>query len=107
MSPLLHPSLVLDTLSFQATEKITITEPSSGKTTGPLTELPDQTTRTAQSLSQTTGKVPNNAPNPGNAEVPDSAKEEDGAQAMMAVKELPFQTKLQVSLWITDESNSD
>merc|ERR1719321_1677145 len=47
------------------------------------------------SLNPTTGRVPNNAPNLGNAEVPDSVKEADGAQDMMAARELPSQTKLQ------------
>ena len=48
-------------------------------------------------LNPITGRVLNNAPNPGNAEVPDSAKEVDGAPDMMDVRELHFQTKLQVS----------
>jgi len=54
-------------------------------------------TKIAPSPSPTTGRVLNNAPNLGNAEVPDSAKEVDGAQDMMDARELHFQTKLQVS----------
>ena len=60
------------------------------------TELPTHTTKTAQSPNQTTGRVPNNAPNPGNAEVPDSAREEDGAPDMTDVREPHSQIKPQV-----------
>merc|ERR1711977_681375 len=77
------------------TEKTTITPRISGKATGPNTEPLTHTTKTAPSLNPTTGKVPNNAPNHGNAEVPDSAREADGAQDMMDVKEPHSQTKLQ------------
>jgi hypothetical protein len=59
-------------------------------------------TKIALSLSLTTGKVPNNALNPGNAEEPDFAKEEDGALVMMVVKELHSQTKLQDSHQTTE-----
>ena len=52
-------------------------------------------TKIAPSLSPITGRVPNNAPNPGNAEVPDSAREVDGAPDMTVARELHFQTKLQ------------
>ena len=68
---------------------------SSGKVTGPSTELLTQTIKTAPSPNPTTGRVPNNAPNLGNAEVPDSAKEVDGAPDMMDAKELHSQIKLQ------------
>ena len=67
----------------------------SGKETGPNTELLIPMTKTAQSQNPTTGRVLNNAHNPGNAEVPDSAREEDGAQDMTDVKELHSQIKLQ------------
>merc|ERR1712022_41191 len=87
--------LVLDTDTSQPTEKTTTTPRNSGRETSPSTELLTHTTKTAPSLSQTTGRVPNNAPNPGNAEVPDFAREEDGAPDMMDVRELHFQTKLQ------------
>ena len=59
-------------------------------------------TKTAQSLSLTTGKVPNNALNHGNAEEQDSVKEEDGALDMMVAKEPHSQTKPQDSHQITD-----
>merc|ERR1711981_865420 len=80
---------------FQPIEKIMIMLRNSGRLTMPNTEPLIHTTKTAQSLNQTTGRVPNNAPNPGNAEVPDSAREEDGAPDMMDVRELHSQTKLQ------------
>ena len=79
---------------------------SSGRATGPSTELPILTTKTAPSLSLTHGKVPNNAPNLGNAEVLDFAREADGAPAMMAVKELPFLIKPLDSLPTTDSSTA-
>ena len=65
--------------------------------TGPNIELLTLTTKTAVSLSPTTGRVPSSALNPGSAEVPDFAREVDGAQDMMDVRELHSQTKLQVS----------
>merc|ERR1711998_400283 len=77
------------------TEKTTTMPRNSGRVTSPSTELPTHTTKTAQSPNQTTGRVPNNAPNPGNAEVPDSAREEDGAPDMTDVREPHPQTKLQ------------
>merc|ERR1711957_675109 len=55
------------------------------------------------SESDNTGKVPNNAPNPGNAEVPDSAREADGAPAMTVVREPHSQIKLQVSSQTIDQ----
>ena len=55
-------------------------------------------TKTAPSPNPTTGRVLNNALNHGNAEVPDFAKEADGAQDMTVAKEPHYQTKLQDSL---------
>jgi hypothetical protein len=86
----------------QPPRRTTITPRNSGKETGPSTELPTLTTKTAPSPSQTTGKVPNNAPNLGNAEVLDSAKEEDGAPDMTVVKELHSLIKPQDSLLTID-----
>ena len=71
--------------------------------TGPNTEVLTHTTKIAQSLNPITGRVPNNAPNPGNAEVLDSAREVDGAPAMMDARELHSQIKLQASSQIADE----
>jgi len=76
---------------------------NSGRTTGPSTELPIPTTKTAPSESPTTGRVPNNALSPGSAVVPVSANVEDGALAMMAARELLFPIKLQASPPTTDE----
>jgi hypothetical protein len=78
-------------------EKTMTTPRSSGKLTGPHTEPLIQTIKIAPSPNPTTGKVPNNAPNPGNAEVLDSAKEEDGAPDMTVVREPHSQIKLQDS----------
>merc|ERR1711934_764436 len=93
--PVPHQLLVLDTDSSQPIEKTMITLRNSGRVTSPNTEPLTHTTKTAQSPNQTTGRVPNNAPNPGNAEVPDSAREEDGAPEMTDVRELHSQIKLQ------------
>ena len=93
----LHQLLDSDTDTSQPTEKTTTTPRNSGKVISPNTEPLTHTTKTAPSLSPTTGRVPNNALNPGSAEVPDSAKEEDGAPVMMAVREPHSKIKLQVS----------
>ena len=98
-----HQPLVSVTDTFQPTEKTTTTPRNSGKETSLNTELLTHTTKTAPSPSPITGKVPNNAPNPGNAEVPDSAKEEDGAPVMMVVREPHFQIKLQDFSQIADQ----
>ena len=70
--------------------------------TGPNTELLTLTIKTAPSPNPTTGRVLNNAPNPGNAEVPDSAREEDGAPDMTDVREPHSQIKPQDLLPTTD-----
>lgn len=91
--------------TFQPPEKTTITARPSGEVTTESTELLDQTTKTAPSLSLTTGWVPNSALNPGNAEEPDFAREVDGALDMMAAKVLPSQIKLQDSHLTTEIEN--
>jgi hypothetical protein len=68
----------------------------------PTTERPDQTTKTAPSPNPTTGRVPNNAPNPGSAEELECAREVDGAQDTMDVKELHSQTRPQDSPTTTE-----
>merc|ERR1712031_133360 len=88
--------------TFQLPEKTTTMPKNSGKVIGPSTELPTQMIKTAPSLSLTTGRVLNNAPNPGNAEGPDSAREEDGAPDMTDVKEPHSQIKLQDLPLISD-----
>merc|ERR1712176_690316 len=103
--PVLHQPLVSDTPTSQPTEKTTITLLPSGAETGLNIELLTPTTKTAVSPNPTTGRVPNNALNPGSAEVPDSAREVDGAPDMTDVREPHSQTKLQVSSQITDQSN--
>merc|ERR1739838_1180420 len=102
--PELHQLLVSDTPMSQLLEKTTITPRNSGKETGLNTEPLTLTIKTAPSLSPTTGRVPNNAPNPGNAEVPDSAREEDGAPDMTAVREPHSQIKLQDSPLTSERS---
>merc|ERR1711939_1133915 len=89
------PQLDSVTSLSQPPEKISITPKASGRTTGQPTSRPILMIKTAPLLSPTTGRVLNNAPNPGNAEVPDSAKEADGAPDTTDVKELHSQTKLQ------------
>ena len=82
-------------LSSQLLEKISITPRVSGKETGPNTEPLIPTTKTAPSQNPTTGRVLNNALNPGNAEAPECAREVDGAPASMDVKDPHSQPKLQ------------
>merc|ERR1711862_206529 len=89
-------------VSSQPTEKTTTTPRNSGRVTSPNTDLPIHTTKTAPSPNPTTWGVPNNAPNPGNAEVPDSAREADGAPDMTDVREPHSQIKLQVSSQTAD-----
>jgi len=61
---------------------------------------------TAQLLNPTTGRELNNALNPGNAEAPECAREEDGAPVSMDVKVLHSQPRLQDFPTLTDEGNS-
>merc|ERR1711918_162406 len=61
------------------------------------------TTKTAVSLSPTTGRVPNSALNPGSAEVPDFAREVDGALDTTYVRVLHSQTRPQDSPRITEQ----
>ena len=70
--------------------------------TGPNIELLTLTTKTAVSLSPTTGRVPNSALNPGSAEVPDFAREVDGALDTTDVREPHSQIKPQVSPLISE-----
>jgi len=74
-----------------------ITPRCSTRVTGAHTRNPDLMITIAQSPSQTTGRVPNNALNHGNAEAPECAKEEDGAPASTDVRDPHSQLKLQVS----------
>ena len=80
-----------------------ITLKNSGKEISPNTEPDIPTTKIAQSLNPTTGRVPNNAPNPGNAEVQDFAREADGAPDMMDVREPHSQIKLQDSFQTAED----
>merc|ERR1711998_315846 len=80
-----------------ATSSISITPRCSTKETGPLTKNLDLMTTTAPSPNLTTGRVLNNALSPGNAEVPECAREEDGAPDSTDVKDPHSQPKLQVS----------
>ncbi len=68
------------------------------------TERPDLTIRIAPSPSPTTGRVPNNALSPGNAEAPECAKEVDGALDSMDAKDPHSQLKLQASHTPTEQA---
>ena len=103
ISPEPHQLLASDINISQPPERTTTTPSNSGRDHGPSTELLTHTTKTVESPSPTTGRVPNNAPNPGSAEELDSAREEDGAPDMMVARELQSQTKLQDSLKITEQ----
>merc|ERR1712048_244931 len=109
-SPLLRPQLehhqpsVSVTLTSQPPERTTTTPTSSGVETGPNIELLTLTTKTAVSLSLTTGRVPNSALNPGSAEVPDFAREVDGAPDTTDAREPHSQTRPQDSPRITEQA---
>merc|ERR1712146_277465 len=98
-----HQPSVSVTLISQLPERTTTTPTSSGVETGPNIELLTLMTKTAVSQSLTTGRVPNSALNPGSAEVPDFAREADGAPAMTAAKALLFPTKPPASPLTTDQ----
>merc|ERR1712070_893835 len=102
--PVPHQPLVSATPTFQPPERTTTTERSSGEETGPNIELLTLTTKTAVSLSPTTGRVPNSALNPGSAEVPDFAREVDGALDTTDVREPHSQTRPQDSPRITEQA---
>ena len=79
-----------------STSSISITPRCSTRVTGPDTRSPDPMRMIAPLLNPTTGRVPNNALSPGNAEALECAREEDGAPASMDVKDPHSQPKLQV-----------
>merc|ERR1712167_445030 len=95
--PISHPDKI------SSTSSTSITPRCSTRETGPLTKNLDPMITTAPSPSPTTGRVPNNALNPGNAEALECAKEEDGAPASMAVRDPHFQLKLQASPTPTEQ----
>merc|ERR1712127_661534 len=80
-----------------STSSTSITLRCSTKVTGLLIRRPDHTTTTAPLLSPITGRVPNNALSPGNAEALECAREEDGAPVSTVAKDPHSQPKLQVS----------
>ena len=55
-------------------------------TTGTNTSIPDNLWLTATSTNQRTGSEPASASTPGNAEVPEFAKDKAGAMVMMPAK---------------------
>merc|ERR1712060_780087 len=99
-----HQPSVSATPTSQPPERTTTTARSSGEPTGPNIELLTLTTKTAVSLSPTTGRVPSSALNPGSAEVPDSAREADGALDTTDVREPHSQTRPQDSPQITEQA---
>merc|ERR1712151_185506 len=99
-----HQPSVSATPTSQPPERTTTTARSSGVPTGPNIELLTLTTKTAVSLSPTTGRVPSSALNPGSAEVPDFAGEVDGALDTTDVREPHSQTRPQDSPQITEQA---
>merc|ERR1719432_357576 len=98
------PAVGLGHLISQPPERTTTTPRSSGEPTGPNIELLTLTTKTAVSLSPTTGRVPSSALNPGSAEVPDFAREVDGALDTTDVREPHSQTRPQDSPQTTEQA---
>merc|ERR1712167_509107 len=83
---------------INSTSSISITPRCSTRVTGPHTKNLDPMTTTAPLPNPTTGRVPNNALSPGNAEAPECAREVDGAPASMDVKDPHSQPKLRCFL---------
>merc|ERR1719313_1900021 len=94
--------LLLSPPTISSTSSISITPRCSTRVTGPHTRSPDHMTMTAPSPNLTTGRVPNNALNPGNAEVPECAREADGAPDSTVARDPHSQPKLQVSQTLTE-----
>merc|ERR1740121_3618168 len=89
---------------INSTSSTSITPRCSTRVTGLATKPPDLTITTAPSPSPTTGRVPNNALSPGNAEAPECAKEAEGALDSMDARDLHSQPKLQVSHTPTEQA---
>merc|ERR1712124_209539 len=100
------PSLPLESqmVRTSSTSSTSTTLRCSTRVTGLPTRNLDHTTTTAPSPSPTTGRVPNNALSPWNAEAPECAKEADGALDSMDARDLHSQPKLQVSPIPTEQA---
>merc|ERR1712139_433901 len=77
----------------------------STRVTGLPTRNLDLMTTTSPSPSPTTGRVLSNALSPGSAEVPECAREEDGAPVSMDARDPHFQPRLQVSPTPTEQGD--
>merc|ERR1712167_193537 len=86
--PISHPDKI------SSTSSTSITPRCSTRETGPLTRNLDPMITTAPSPSPTTGRVPNSALSPGNAEALECAREADGALDSTVAKDLPSQLRL-------------
>merc|ERR1712167_203304 len=80
---------------ISSTSSTSITPRCSTRETGPLTRNLDPMITTAPSPSPTTGREPNSALSPGNAEALECAREADGAPDSTVAKDLPSQLRLQ------------
>merc|ERR1712178_223611 len=103
--PLLPPSPPLRSqmVKTSSTSSTSITPRCSTRVTGLPTRNQDPMTTTAPLPSLTTGRVPNNALSPGNAEAPECAREEDGAPDSMDARDPHSQPRLQVSPTPTEQ----
>merc|ERR1712083_228121 len=95
----------LPPLTINSISSISITPRCSTRVTGPPTKNLDPMTMTAPLLNPTTGREPNNALSPGNAEAPECAREVDGAPASMDVKDPHSQPKLQAFPTPTEQTS--
>merc|ERR1711975_120666 len=93
--------------TISSTSSISTTPRCSTRVTGPPTRSQDLMTTTAPLLNLTTGRVPNNALNPGNAEAPECAREVDGAPVSTDARDPHSQLKLQVSPTPTEQPRLD
>merc|ERR1712032_265613 len=85
LPPSSQPSQPPKPRAISSTSSTSTTPRCSTRVTGLPTRNLDHTTTTAPSPRPTTGRVPSNALSPGSAEVPDFAREVDGAPRMRGI----------------------
>merc|ERR1712032_765094 len=103
LPPSSQPSQPPKPRAISSTSSTSTTPRCSTRVTGLPTRNLDPMTTTAPSPSLTTGRVPNSALSPGNAEALECAREEDGAPDSMDVKDPHSQPRPQVSHTPTEQ----
>merc|ERR1712032_24386 len=104
LPPSSQPSQPPKPRAISSTSSTSTTPRCSTRVTGLPTRNLDHTTTTAPSPRPTTGRVPSNAFSPGSAEVPDFAREVDGAPVSTDARDPHSQPRPQVSPTPTERS---